>query len=258
MLGSGRALRSCSSILAATCLATWLAAGCLATGTAAADPLVDRRELLGTSFDGRPIRGFELGDPSAGATVLVVGCIHGDECAGVAIAKRLISSRPTRYVDLWVVPDLNPDGRAAHTRGNARGVDLNRNFPYRWRPLPRGRYYSGRRPLSEPESRIAVRLIDRITPDITIWFHQPFGAVDRSGGDVRVERRYARLVDLPLQRLGRKPGSATGWQNHEQRDSTAFVVELPPGRVSPATARTFARAVFDLVAGRRPSRNAVA
>jgi protein MpaA len=227
-------------------VATCLAACGLTSGTAAADPLVDRRELLGTSFDGRPIRTFELGDPSAGVTVLVVGCIHGDECAGVAIAKRLIASRPARYVDLWVVPDLNPDGRAAHTRGNARGVDLNRNFPFRWKPLPRGRYYSGRRPLSEPESRIAVRLIDRITPDITIWFHQPFGAVDRSGGDVRIERRYARLVGLPLERLGRKPGSATGWQNHEHRDSTAFVVELPPGRVSPAEARTFARAVFDL------------
>jgi protein MpaA len=248
VLGAGRARRSRSSILAATCVVvTCLAACWLTGGTAAADPLVDRRELLGTSFDGRPIRAFELGDPSAGVTVLVVGCIHGDECAGVAIAKTLISSRPARYVDLWVVPDLNPDGRAAHTRGNARGVDLNRNFPFRWKPLPRGRYYSGRRPLSEPESRIAVRLIDRITPDITIWFHQPFGAVDRSGGDVRIERRYARSVGLPLRRLGRKPGSATGWQNHELRDSTAFVVELPPGRVSPAATRTFARAVFDLV-----------
>jgi protein MpaA len=230
VLGAGRARRSRSSILAATCVVvTCLAACWLTGGTAAADPLVDRRELLGTSFDGRPIRAFELGDPSAGVTVLVVGCIHGDECAGVAIAKTLISSRPARYVDLWVVPDLNPDGRAAHTRGNARGVDLNRNFPFRWKPLPRGRYYSGRRPLSEPESRIAVRLIDRITPDITIWFHQPFAAVDRSGGDVRVERRYARLVCLPLKRLGREPGSAAGWQNHELRDSTAFVVELPAG-----------------------------
>jgi protein MpaA len=230
VLGAGRARRSRSSILAATCVvAASLAACWLASGIASADPLVDRRELLGTSFDGRPIRAFELGDPSAGVTVLVVGCIHGDESAGIAIAKRLISSRPAPYLDLWVVPDLNPDGRAAHTRGNARGVDLNRNFPYRWEPLPRGRYYSGRRPLSEPESRIAVKLIDRITPDITIWFHQPFGAVDRSGGDVRIERRYARLVGLPLRRLGRKPGSATGWQNHELRTRRRSWSSFPPG-----------------------------
>ncbi|MEP7033431.1 MAG: M14 family zinc carboxypeptidase [Actinomycetota bacterium] len=223
----------------------------IAAGTARADPLVDRRELLGTSVDGRPIRAFELGDPSAPVTVLVVGCIHGDECAGVAIAKRLTAHPPARYVDLWVVPDLNPDGRAAHTRGNARGVDLNRNFPYRWKPLPRGRYYSGRRPLSEPETRIATRLIDRITPDVTIWFHQPLALVDTSGGNVKIERRYARLVGLPLEAVGREPGSATRWQNHEYRGTTAFVVELPGGGLSAAGGGTFARAVFQLVA---PSR----
>jgi protein MpaA len=223
----------------------------IAAGTAKADPLVDRRELLGTSVDGRPIRAFELGDPSAPVTVLVVECIHGDECAGVAIAKRLIAHPPARYVDLWVVPDLNPDGRAAHTRGNARGVDLNRNFPYRWKPLPRGRYYSGRRPLSEPESRIATRLIDRITPDVTIWFHQPFALVDTSGGTVKIERRYARLVGLPLESVGREPGSATRWQNHEYRGTTAFVVELPAGGLSAARGRAFARAVYQLVAPAR-------
>ncbi len=222
----------------------------IAAGTARADPLVDRRELLGTSVDGRPIRAFELGDPSAPVTVLVVGCIHGDECAGVAIAKRLIAHPPARYIDLWVVPDLNPDGRAAHTRGNARGVDLNRNFPYRWKPLPRGRYYSGRRPLSEPETRIATRLIDRIT-HITIWFHQPLALVDTSGGNVKIVRRYARLVGLPLEAVGREPGSAARWQNHEYRGTTAFVVELPGGGLPAARGRTFARAVFQLVAPAR-------
>lgn len=178
MFWSGRASRSLSVVLAAA----FLGALCSLLGTAKADPLVDRRELLGTSVNDRPIRAFELGDPSAPVTVLVVGCIHGNECAGVAIAKQLIAYRPARYVDLWVVPDLNPDGRAAHTRGNTRGVDLNRNFPYRWEALPRGPYYSGRRPLSEPESRIATRLVKRITPDITIWFHSRSRSSTSPGG----------------------------------------------------------------------------
>ena len=123
-------------------------------------------------------------------------------------------------------PTLNPDGVAAGTRGNAHGVDLNRNFPFGWRPLGGGEY-SGPRSLSEPESRAGYRLIRRIRPDLTIWFHQPFGLVDRSGGDAAVERRYAELVGLPLVGLRRYPGSASRWQNHTMAGSTAFVVELP-------------------------------
>jgi murein peptide amidase A len=217
----------------------------LASISASAAPTVDDRELLGQSYEGRPIRVFHRGDPDE-IRVLVVGCIHGDECAGVRIARRLRSGRPRSSLDLWILPSLNPDGRAAHTRQNARGVDLNRNFPYRWRRGPRGRYYPGRRPASERETRMAMRLILRIEPDITIWFHQPLGLVDASG-DLTIERRYARLVDLPLVYLGRLHGTATSWQKHVLRDTEAFVVELPGGALHPPRVRRFANAVYRLV-----------
>jgi protein MpaA len=212
---------------------------------ASAAPTVDERELLGESYNGRPIRVFHRGDPDE-IRVLVVGCIHGDECAGVRIAKRLRTGRPRSFLDLWILPSLNPDGRAAHTRQNARGVDLNRNFPYRWRSGPRGRYYPGRRQASERETRIAMRLIRRIEPDITIWFHQPLALVDASG-DVTIERRYARLVGLPLVHLDRLHGTATSWQNHVLGRTDALVVELPGGVISPRRARRFANAVYRLV-----------
>jgi protein MpaA len=217
----------------------------LASISASAAPTVDDRELLGQSYEGRPIRVFHRGDPDE-IRVLVVGCIHGDECAGVRIARRLRSGRPRTSLDLWILPSLNPDGRAAHTRQNARGVDLNRNFPYRWRRGPRGRYYPGRRPASERETRIAMRLILRIEPDITIWFHQPLALVDASG-DLTIERRYARLVGLPLVYLGRLHGTATSWQKHVLRGTEAFVVELPGGALRPPRARRFANAVYRLV-----------
>ena len=207
---------------------------------------MQERVLLGESYEGRPIRVFHEGDPDK-VRVLVVGCIHGDECAGIAIANRLLAAGPRHFVDLWVVRNVNPDGRAAGTRQNSRGVDLNRNFSFDWKPGPHGRYYPGRRPLSERESRIATHLINRIEPDITIWFHQPLALVDRSSGDVGIQRRYARLVDLPLIQLGRLHGTATSWQNHTYRRSTAFVVELPPGSLAPREARAFAKAVFELV-----------
>jgi len=131
---------------------------------------------------------------------------------------------------VWVIPDLNPDGVAAGTRQNGRNVDLNRNFPYRWQPL-RGLFYSGPRALSERESRIAYNLIRRIRPTVSIWFHQHLDVVDESGGDARVERRFARLVGMRTERLPRDAGSVTGWENHTFPGTTSFVVELPAGPV---------------------------
>lgn len=174
------------------------------------------------------------GSSSGGPTMLVVGCIHGNESAGIAVVRRLQALAPPSGVALWTVPNLNPDGVHADTRQNADGVDLNRNFPFRWQALGvRGdQQFSGPRALSEPESRFAYRLILRLRPRVTIWFHQPLGLVDESGGDPAIERRFARLAGLPLGRLTRYPGSAAGWQDHRLPGTTAFVVELPPGRPS--------------------------
>jgi protein MpaA len=199
-----------------------------------------RKVLLGHSVDGRSIVAYEVGNPAARRRELVVGCIHGDETAGIAIARRLERMSPTG-VDLWILPVLNPDGVAAGTRDNGHGVDLNRNFPYRWRRL--SGVDSGTRPLSEPESRIASRLIRRLRPQVSIWFHQHLDVVDESGGRLAVERRYAKLVGLPLRRLTREPGSVAGWTNHVLPGSTSFVVELPAGALSEPAVGRFARAV---------------
>ena len=201
------------------------------------------RVWLGASAQGRAIEAVELGDPHAARKMLVVGCIHGNECAGVAIVRRLEQAAAPRGVDLWLVESLNPDGRAAGTRVNARGVDLNRNFPAGWERLG-GVFDSGARPLSEPESRIAYRLILRLRPAVTIWFHQHMTLVDGSGGNMALERRFARLVRLPFVQLPRYPGSATTWENQALPGKTAFVVELPAGLLDSAQAARFAGAVL--------------
>ena len=83
---------------------------------------------------------------------------------------------------------------------------------------------------------------------MTIWYHQAMALVDRSGGRRAVQRRYAEMVGLPLRRLDPLPGTATRWQNHRFDNSTSFVVELPSGPLSDASARRHARAV--IAAGR--------
>jgi protein MpaA len=223
-------------------------AGCGGHSVARLSPRVAIARLqvrLGRSAEGRPIRAVEVGNPRAATRVLVVGCVHGDEPAGIAVAKALERSRPSG-VDLWVIDTLNPDGVHRRSRQNARAVDLNRNFPWRWRPVgrPGDQQYSGPAPLSEPESRFAHALVQRLRPKLSIWFHQPLGVVDQSGGDPAVEARFARLAGLPVRRLQRYPGSAVSWENRLLPGSTAFVVELPAGRLHAGATRSYTGAVL--------------
>ncbi len=216
---------------------------------APARPPIRRRVVIGRSGTGRPLIARVLGDPAATRKVLVVGCIHGDEAAGITIVRRLRAVRPPAGTALWLLEDLNPDGVAARTRQNAHGVDLNRNFPYAWRPLGRrgDQQYSGPHPLSEPEARAARAFILRVRPQITVWFHQPLGVVDESGGRLAVERRFAHAARLPLRRLTRYPGSVASWEDHRLPGATAFVVELPRAVHSPGR---YAGAVLTLLPAR--------
>jgi protein MpaA len=203
--------------------------------------------LYAHSLRGRSIEAYETGDRH-GRRVLVFGSIHGDETAGIPIAERLIAAPATPGTDIWVVPDLNPDGTVMHRRQNGDGIDLNRNFPYRWQPIGDGGPfdYPGPRPLSEPESQFAARLIHTLRPVITIWFHQSLRVVDLSGGSEATERRFGTFVGLPVRRLERYPGSAATWQNHRFPGTTSFVVELPAGRLGSRAVDRYARAVADL------------
>jgi protein MpaA len=191
------------------------------------------------------------GDAPSGRRVLVVGSIHGDETQGRRIVAQL-SGRPAQRLDgveLWTVETANPDGVAANDRGNAHGVDLNRNFPWNWRAIPPSSgYYSGPAPASEPETRALRRFLRRLKPEITVWYHQPWGNTlipcDRRGR--RVALRYARLSGLaPRDCFPSPPGSATGWQGHRARQR-AFVVELPGRALSDAEVRDHAAAVAEI------------
>jgi protein MpaA len=205
---------------------------------AAPPPIV---HVLGRSVEGRRIVAFERGDPAAKRKVLVVGAIHGNETAGTAVIGRLRQLPVPVGIDLWLVATVNPDGVAAGTRGNAHGVDLNRNFPYDWQPLG-GVYASGPHALSEPETRAVVRLVRRLRPRLSIWFHQHLDLVELTGGDRRLVRRFARLVGLPARPLGHYAGSGIGWENTTIPGSTAFAVELPAGPL--AAVDRYARAVL--------------
>lgn len=97
-------------------------------------PAVVEVRTIGHSVRGRPIRAWRLGEPGKRPMVLI-STMHGNEPHTRRILETLRDGRAIRGVDLWVIPTYNPDGLARHTRRNARGVDLNRNFPYKWADL---------------------------------------------------------------------------------------------------------------------------
>jgi protein MpaA len=180
--------------------------------------------------------------------ILAIGCIHGDECAGVEAVARPAGCPPPGG-GIVRVPNLNPDGLALGSRLNANGVDLNRNFAERWRPIgePGDPEHSGPHPFSEPETRLARRLIRVLRPDVTIWFHQQDERLVRAWGpSVPAARAYARLAGEPFVRLPWMDGTAPHWQNERFPGTSSFVVELPAS--GPVDVDRHATAIFRLAA----------
>ena len=202
-------------------------------------------ETIGRSEQGRPIRAMRVGSARARVKLLVVGVIHGNEQAGRAVVARLRRAHPPRGTALWLVDTANPDGMAQNTRPNANGVDLNRNFPYRWQPQD-GVYESGSGPASEAETRVMQSFIEREQPRVTVWYHQALRIVVKSTGDAKLERLYSARSGLPRRSLPRYHGTAISWQNNAFPGDTAFVVELPGGALPPTGVRRHAGAVLAL------------
>lgn len=171
---------------------------------------------LGQSHEGRPILGLLIGEALQPAdprpVVLLDGAHHGGELLSVdivldAIAVLLEGSQPdvAARVERWLselvflcVPEVNPDGvhavltdSARSDRKNARdnnengrvdaedGVDLNRNYPYRWGSLGeqgsssdrKSVYYRGPAAASEPETQAMMAAALEHHPVASVSFH---------------------------------------------------------------------------------------
>ena len=135
---------------------TLLTAGGLgAPGAGGADVAVPARGI-GHSAQGRPIRALRIGARARAVSCWWSARSTATSSPGRAVLARLRRARPRAACSSWLVDDVNPDGAAAEHRQNARGVDLNRNFPFALAPAER-RFYTGpgpRRP--EPETRAAA------------------------------------------------------------------------------------------------------
>jgi protein MpaA len=123
---------------------------------------------IGYSIQGRPIEAVTLG--GNGRRILIIGGIHGNEPEGGRTISAMIAYLGVLEPDaaVRVVRDINPDGTAARTRTNARGIDLNRNWPAR---NFRGGGVRGAASLSEPETVALHAEIERFGPGLVLVCH---------------------------------------------------------------------------------------
>ena len=191
---------------------------------------------IGFSVEGRAIRCRAYGHEAP--TVLIVGGIHGNEPASATLARALcehLESHPAAFRGRRVVvaAAVNPDGLARGLRTNAHGVDLNRNFATpNWQEGRR----SGAEPLSEPETRFIAGLIRRYEPTVVVQVHQPLRCIDWDGPASALAEAMARACELPLRKLGARPGSLGSYAGVERQIPTV-TLELPgsASRLRPET-----------------------
>ena len=154
--------------------------------TAQLDAASDRVRVveIGRTVNDRPINMFIIGYPEplptaqeiSNSPAVVVNCnVHGNEPSSreacLILARELAFADDPRTIDVLsnmtvlIVPSINGDGRAANTRGNANGQDLNRDHSL----------------LREPETKAFAGMLRDYTPDSAFDGHE-FG--NNQAGDL--------------------------------------------------------------------------
>ena len=228
------------------------------------------------SVEGRPIEVFSFG--AGPRTVLLMAGVHGDESRGVAIVRSILgkletllgvsdsapdTQHPTpntipsppinhqpstmNHLRVVVMPLVNPDGYAAGTRRNARGIDINRNLPTKDFDGSDD-HPGGSEPASEPETRAVLEVVSRFDPYLIISLHESLACVNYNGElAIPVADRMSCICGLPTKGDIGYPcpgsmGTYYGWE----RQLPVITLELPkPEHTDPASIE---RAILDIIA----------
>ncbi|XP_071576058.1 carboxypeptidase B isoform X2 [Temnothorax nylanderi] len=198
-------------------------------------------QTIGNSIEGRPLKVLRISNGKTNAPAIWIdGGIHAREWISPAavtyIIDFLVENSESLETDYYILPVVNPDGyehtfisdrlwRKNRRKGvNCAGIDLNRNFGYRWGGKGTSRNmchdtYPGNKPFSEPETDAIRNFFENSLADFKAYlsFHSygqyilyPWGYDQRLPPDYR---------DLDL--VGRQAAEA---MKKAAGDNTAYTV----------------------------------
>lgn len=176
--------------------------------------------------------------------ILYMGNHHARELATVEIPLLLIKHLTDNYGkdpqitqlidtrDIWIIPMVNPDGHIKAEQGQNwrknnrvnegsryRGVDLNRNYGYKWNhggssSRPSSDTYHGTGPFSEPETQAVRNFIDQ-HPNLKIMmsYHSFSNLILWPWGHTRERNTDAKLLEI-----GNTLGKMTGYRPQQAAD----------------------------------------
>jgi carboxypeptidase T len=186
---------------------------------AAKYPDLTKLKIIGKTFEGRNIYAIKISSDPDGSgqgrpSILFNSMHHAREVMSPEAALDIIETLLTSYshdlkikswvdqYDVWIVPMLNPDGNnkvwtkdawwRKNTSGSS-GVDVNRNYPYKWGAcqgssgFPMSDTYRGPSAGSELETQAMMNLVKTTRPVFSISFHS-----------------YSEIVIYPLGCKGQK------------------------------------------------------
>ncbi len=203
--------------------------------------------VYGRSFNGRPLAAYRLGYGSVRRAL--IGGLHG----GYEWNTTVLMSQTLEYLvaspdsipeelTLYIIPLANPDGAAAGSdrvagRMNGNGVDLNRNWDYRWQTTATHGVHpvgAGAFPFSEPETAALRDFILGRGIGAAIFYHSAAaevysGAGTDTSGTVALAKALAAKTGYRYAPEGIPDqittGNAIDWLTTQ--GITALEIELP-------------------------------